>query len=309
MAGPITVRWVSRPDLSVAQAAYVVATGAKCVDGKTEQRLIDSVTSINTRLISGSIDASQFWTRYRSEMVGSDDVQRGCASALLAAGCSEFQVEQTSKAIASLLSECRIEFVDRFPKLADQLTLRGRPLKDGWDTFGAGLLNEIARRIWGDQKPKRWWPARVDGMLIQPMRGGDGGIQPDAKAFWIEAMLTNVDPGVPELLRIAFLLTWLASESQPARQTPDAALSRAWQLATVPVVLAAGQELEQIRAPELPIARALELWLSVDKTVADKVVFWWQQHGEKMTALPVAVHDLARMLAAGASSSDVTDSV
>lgn len=296
MASRVNVRWVVHTELSVAQAAYVVATGADCVDPKTEQLLVESVTGINTRLISASIDVAEFWQQYRSAIAAGENCQSGCAAALITAGCSEFQVEQTGKAIFSLLSECRIEFSRRFPKLSDQLELRGRPLKERWDTVGTGLLNDVLGRIWGEHQPEGWWPTRVDGLLIQPIRGGDGGFQSSANTFWIEAMLTDADPAVPEVLRIACLLTQMAIQKQMSDLEPDSPLGRAWNLAAVPVVLAAGAELEVLRAPALPVRQALALWLAADDSVSGKVDFWWQQHGATGTSLPVAIKELARLL-------------
>ena len=119
MAVPVTVRWTTHTDLSLAQAAYVVATGSDCVDSKTESLLIGAVTDINTRLISTEVEVGEFWKRYRSEIAVNRDGVEACANALQAAGCSEFQLDQVVKAITSRLSEGRIEFQRRFPKLGE----------------------------------------------------------------------------------------------------------------------------------------------------------------------------------------------
>ena len=159
MAGPVTIRWITQPDLSVAQATYIVATGAPCIDSKTEALLIEAATAINTRLISASLDVREFWRTYRSQVTLHLDGVEACSVALLAAGCSEFQLEQTAKVIASRMSEGRMEFHRRFPKLVEQLELRGRPLKERWDTVVDGLLLYVPRQVWGDSPPLRWWPA------------------------------------------------------------------------------------------------------------------------------------------------------
>ena len=52
----VEVAWNVAGELSAAHAAYVVATGAKCTDPKTESLLIDPVAQINTRLVNESID-------------------------------------------------------------------------------------------------------------------------------------------------------------------------------------------------------------------------------------------------------------
>ena len=107
--------------------------------------------------------------------------------------------------------------------------------------------------------------------------------------------MTDADPDVPELLRIVYLLTRMAQEIHTAEM--DSTLARAWVLAMVPVVLAAGLELDQLRGPDLPIARALSLWLAADdQGAAQRVSSWWQQTESADTSLPVAIQDLARQL-------------
>jgi hypothetical protein len=294
LSGPLTIRWVARPELCVAQAAYVVATGSRCVDPKLEQRLVEPVTGINTRLISASIDVAAFWQHYRREVARTDDGRASCAAALLAAGCSELQLEQTTKAVSSRLSECRTQFQHRFPKLEDQLKLRGRPLSEQWNECGTGLLRQIQRRIWGTSPPDNWWPTRIDGLLVQPMRGGDGGYQLSPPSIWMEAMLTDADPAVPEVLRLASLVTGLAIE----RHLQDSAgqLAQAWQLAVVPLVLAAARELELIRGATLPIAEATRMWQLGGDSVADILRDWWLEAAVNETSRPIAVHELWQRL-------------
>ncbi len=304
MAAPVTVRWVTHPELSIVHAAYTVATGARCVDPKTEQLLVKPVTGINTRLISSSIDVGEFWHRYRSEFVDHDGGNRACSSALLAAGCSELQIEQTSKAISSLLSECRLSVDRRFPKLSEQLELRARPLKERWGMAGPGLLRDVQQQIWKDSPPEDWWPTRIDGLLVQPMRGGDGGFESASQRFWIEAMLTDVDRSVPEVLRVAWLITRLAMDAHLRGKAADRSLSRAWSLASVPLLLSAGVRLDLIDAPSLPISAAIDLWNMGDSSVSSKLEFWWQSIQGTETPLPVCVSELDRMFQPSGTDND-----
>jgi hypothetical protein len=187
-----------------------------------------------------------------------------------------------------------MEFQRRFPKLGEQLELRGRPLRERWDTVGAGLLVDVQRQLWGDCPPDRWWPSKTEGLLVQPMRGGDGGCEPTASRFWIEAMLTDVDPQVPEVLRVAWLISCLAIDHHLADADP--LLKHAWSLAAVPLVLTAGRQLEVIRGDELPAGSAAQLWQLGDATVADKVDSWWHKNRSSPSPLPVAVKELEQLL-------------
>lgn len=307
VAATVTVRWTAHRRLSAIHAAYVVATGSRCVDPKTEQALVGPVTDLNNRLLSASIDVGAFWRRLMIEVAGdrsdSDRADaRACEIALIAGGVSELLREQTAPAIARRLSECRLAFANRFPKLAEQLPLRAQPLIQRWEAFGPGLLKHVADSIWQSSPPQGWWPPRVQGLLIQPMRGGDGGYDCDGQRIWVEAMLTDADPAVPEVLRVALLLTQLAVELHTREKSGEHSQSLPWSLAAVPLVLSAAAELQLLPPGRLPIGPAVQQWHLGDDRTADIVARWWQQLSESRTPLPVALKALKRMCESNPSS-------
>lgn len=305
MAQKVNIRWSADVELSAAHAAYVVARGLPCTDPKTEQLLVGPVTEINNRLLSASIDVAAFWQRYVLETLNDSELSRACMLSLLTAGCSELQVEQTSKAVANRLGDARRAFFQRFPKLSQQLELRARPLRDRWDTFGPGLLREVERQVWASSPPDDWWPPRLSVALVQPVRGGDGGYDPDGAKIWIEAMLTDVDPKVPEVLRIAWLITRMAIEIHTRERSADQPLARPWTLVSVPLVLTAAANLELTSRDGLPVRRAMELWQKSDVDVAETLSEWWSHWTD--AALPVALKELDQMLAARSVSHDQGD--
>lgn len=294
MAKRVNLRWQAAVELSAAHAAYVVASGAPCSDPKTEQLLVGPVTDINNRLVTASISMSDFWRQYVAGRLAEVAMPEACTSALLAAGCSELQVDQIAKPVTRQLSDGRQAFQKKYPKLAEQLELRTRPLKDRWDTVGQGLLREVERQIWDSSPPSDWWPARVDAWMVQPIRGGDGDFDHEHDSFWMEAMLTDVDPSVPEVLRVAWLLTRMAIHRHTKGKL-EQALSLPWSLASVPIVLTAGIELEVIRG-DLPIRAAMELWQFGDDESAEILQKWWTDHQNAPTPLPVALKKLQQAM-------------
>lgn len=304
MAQRPEIQWRADPDLSAAHAAYVVATGAVCTDSKTEQLLIGKVTEINNRLLSSSIDVAVFWQHYLTELLAGKQIQAATASALMAGGCSELQVEQTGKAISNRLSDARQAYAVRFPKLGEQLNLRARPLREKWEAVGPGLLRDVERQIWDNSPPSGWWTPRLTAQLVQPIRGGDGGFGAESGRIWIEAMLTDVNPSVPEVLRVAWLTTRIAVESHTRKQTGDQALGTAWSLVCVPLVLSAAANLDLIPSDPLPIKRAMELWQRGDAVVADKLQQWWAHYKQSPTPLPVALRQLDQSVSKAAVESE-----
>ncbi|QDT04532.1 hypothetical protein K227x_29240 [Rubripirellula lacrimiformis] len=287
------VQWHAGAELSAVWAAYVVATGAACTDPKTEAVLIGPIADINNRFLSASIDVGVFWKNYVAQRMDDCDLSESATTALLAAGCHEMQLDQMANVVKKRLADARAAFSGRYPKLNEQLVLRGRPLRERWDTYGEGLLRGVERQIWNNSPPDDWWPTRTSGWLVQPLVGGDGHHDGSNEKFWIEAMLTDADPAVPEVLRVAWLVTQIAIEKHTRQRSSDTALLAAWQYASIPLVLAAAADVELVRGPELPIGRAMELWKFGDAAAADKLTRWWKEFTEAPTPLPVALRKLA----------------
>ncbi len=289
------VRWTAATEFIAAQAAYVVATSMPCTDPKTEALLIGSVADINNRLLSASIDVAKFWNEYLDGRLSDQDLSPAVTSSLLVAGCNEMQLEQTAKTVARRLTDARAAFFGRYPKLSEQLELRGRPLRERWDTYGEGLLRGVERQIWNNSPPEDWWTGRTVGLLTQPLVGGFGGIGDNESLphrFWIEAMLTDADPAVPEVLRIAWLMTSLAIENHTQGRSTGTSTVLPWHYASVPLVLAAAADVELVAADDLPIERAMGLWKFGDQTAAKKVAAWWKDFSAQPEALPVALKKL-----------------
>lgn len=312
LARKSNIRFAPAVDLSVIHAAFVVATGGVCNDPKTESALLGPTSEINTRLVSAMADIGTFWSALFASVAAGQNARKACPAALLSAGCSELQVDQTAAALGSRLDECRIAFHQRFPKLREQLDLRAGPLKDRWQTYGPGLQIETARLIWESTPPKDWWPDTIDCLLVQPVRGGDGGFDSGQCRVWVEAMLTDADPDVGEIFRLVFWTTQVAvgrhldatlgrtaapSHPEDFGSGTHRRTSLPWGLGCVPIVLAAGAHLELLRSESLPIAQAIRLWRLGDDAVANVVALWWEQWADANAAMPVALKGLERMLA------------
>ena len=271
------VLWRTASDLSAAHATYVVATGGVCTDSKLESLLVDDAAQINTRLVNESVDVSRFWSQYLCEVAAQTPIDTACARALTSAGSNQWNSEQTGGAVTRRLVSARDVFSKKFPRLTDQLELRGQPLRIRWDTYGVGLLRQIDRLIWQGESPSHWWPASVEGLWVQPIRAGSGSHDSDNARFWMEAVLTDVDPMVSEVLRIAFLITGIAMERYTKSVSGESRVQNLWSVAAVPIVLAAAAELEVIPPGDLPVSNAMRLWQVGTEEMAKTVSSWWSE--------------------------------
>lgn len=309
MAGRTTIEWVPHPELSAAHAAYVVATRTPCNDKKIEQLLVQPVTEVNNRLFASAVDVSQFWQHYLLQIMSDVSMEKACGFALLSAGENEMQVDQTTKAIVNRLGDARLAFLHRYPKLSEQLELRARPLKERWETFGPGLLNQVGKQIWRDNPPDEWWMKHVTAAMVQPMRGGDGGCDAASSRLWLEAVLTDVEPGVPEVLRVAWLVTSMAIDSYARETSNDLSLMLPWSLVSVPLVLNAGRELELVRGEQLPVSEAMQLWHFGDAEIAETVSQWWTNQTDSTAPMPARLKQLDEMLPPRVSGLSAEDAI
>jgi hypothetical protein len=296
LAASVKVKWKAQPRLSAIHAAYVVAKSSRCSDSKTESAIAPSSTEINQRLLSASLDIGTFWRRLIIEAAEDRDDKTAVEIALMASGCSELQLDSMASAIVNRIRDCRTVMTNRFPKLAEQLELRGRPLIERFEAYGPGLLRAVGNFVWDNSPPKDFWPAKVEGLLIQPVLGGDGGFDADGGRFWIEAMLTDADPSVPEFLRVVYLIATASMSRYTRDMSGDASVSLPWGIATVPIVLMVASELELVRSEPLPIETACRLWHIGDATTANTLASWWNEYRKTRTALPIALKALDRLL-------------
>jgi hypothetical protein len=276
------------PDLSAIHAAAVLGSGLPTIDDKLATALGRPVRQINDRLELADLDAPQFWRTMVACKAGTDGERVG--NALLDAGCSELAVDSISPAILGRLTDIRVAVKDRFPKLADQLPLRAGPLRGLWEANGPGLMRQI-----GAQTVATMIPSRIHLMLVQPIRGGDGGLLWDTDRVWIEAVLSHPDASLPETLRIAWLVARKGAESlESNRWVSKERLPIVIAHALVPMVLTAGQALDICQCDDHHIDAAVRLWHLADG--CDPLIRWWSQLRESKIPLPVALKALDKML-------------
>jgi hypothetical protein len=298
------LRWEIGDRLSPLHAARCWAAGAAGIDPVVVQKIAAPLSLLTQRLAAAEIDLAVFWRRLVAEAAGGSDDLQASRHALAAAGIGELALDSTASATSSLLAETRFAFQERYPKLAEQLSLRGRPLREQWEAYGAGLLRRIATLT-----HESFIPKIATVLLVSPYRGGDGDCDPAVPKVWIEAVLTNPIATVPEVLRLTWLVArlGLAAQIMPATTAADGErddqLVRSFDvlsLALLPITLDAAAHLEiggsPSQSPEL-IATAAEAWNgSLDSSVVDAVVHWWSQSQELNHPFPVALKALDRML-------------
>lgn len=281
------------PDLSFLHAIAVVATTGATIDEKLEAAVREPAAVINERLELAELSVGNFWQSLVAGPASHDSARIELARierSLMAAGCAELGIDSLSPVVSGRLADARLAFRERFPKLADQLPLRARPLKELWEATGPGTLRQIARRT-----VDTLIPPKTTLHLLQPVSGGGGGLLEETPAVWLEAVLAHPDPTIPETLRIAWLVARKGVDQGNQTHLED---PHRWRqvaaLALVPIVLAAGAELGVCEASEARLAAAAQLWADLEDV--EPLLKWWQEMQQQQLPLPIAIKALDKMM-------------
>ena len=197
--------------------------------------------------------------------------------------------------LAGAISDLEAAISRTRPQLEEELAVRARPLREQWESRGPGLLRQAA----GLSEDLLIAPM-AEIVLVAPIVGGHGRAHLLSNRVTFEAVLTNPHPHLPETLRLGWLLSQLNldlpifSEHFSAQRLPLIS-----ELATIPLVLAAGERVELAQLDQQSIAATLECWhLPVDLPAnTDQLLLtWWETYISGRSSWAVALTALDSML-------------
>ncbi len=128
------------------------------------------------------------------------------------------------EALGESVAALQATFDGTNPRVADELELRKPVLREQWEAFGPGLMQAIGRTAnFGSIAPQ----AVV--VLVHPYLGGGGQAFAMHGVVAFEAVLANPLPELPEVVRLAWLLSQLNLETRrdPAAMIPTAVAAAA----------------------------------------------------------------------------------
>jgi hypothetical protein len=287
----IRLRMTPSVPMSFTLATAAIAGRLSIADPRLMAGMDPIVIDLQSRLSSASVDIDRFWQFWTEASMRKTSPSDAIQWALVAVGMNEFQVDGLLSPIARRLDEISSVLETRLPKLAEQLPLRLTPLRLQWDTYGAGLLKHVERQVWGNDKPKDWWPDEVNVAMVHPVRGGAGDLAPGGESIWMEAMLTDSPPAPPEVLRLSWLVLRLAIHQHLTTRSDTTDLRSGWSFASVPLILHAAKEIGLIDH-SLTISDAMNSWEFGTPQSAKRVQDWWSKR-DPSEPMPISLRSLA----------------
>jgi hypothetical protein len=202
-----------------------------------------------------------------------------------------------SQLVAGLMDVQRA-FSLEAPDYLNEIKLRERPLQEQWEAVGPGLWYQLKQILKADLLVEQ---ARV--ILVQPVLGGFGRAHLQANCCHIEAVLTNADPILTEVLRLFWLLAQLDFDRPIYSQHINSMrLNEVAGMAMLPPVLQAAQNLGFAQLDDQTILRAMIQWRlqpegNHARALAEVLMVWWETYQSGDNNWTVALTGLDRMLA------------
>ena len=183
------------------------------------------------------------------------------------------------------------------PRLEKELSLRAEPIQMQWEARGAGFVQAVERML-GVPQSAAAESLHLDVALVYPVCGGFGASYPAQRVVYWEALFTDVEPRLPELLRLGWLVTrQLIAEQWAPVALADATAASIMGLAAAAVALTAGEDLELARDDRATLELALKTWRppQADGPATAALVFdWWSAVRGEPKLAATALPDLAR---------------
>lgn len=293
------LRWTSSVSVSALHAAEAIVAFRAQI---TDNQVVDALGSFSTSLHqwstnAGLIDASRFWPTLiatAAEIESNYDLVETTLRK-----CGRTADSTTITSLAGRVTDIEAAYKQLFPKLDEQIGFRMRPLQDQWLGYGSGIMAHVGRLT-----EKRLLVDEARVVAVQPVMGGYGYAHLQTNMARIEAVLTNPLGELPEVVRLAWLVSQLNLEIPVFSETLGLqTLHRLAPLAMLPPILAAAQVVDLSKCTSEVAALAIEHWhiplppeANIQDHVAPTLMDWWETYLQTRPDWHIAMQALGKML-------------
>lgn len=287
------LRWLVSFQASCLHAAEAIAHGQLIADTKMAETIAEPAQVLRQRIVAAGLPRGVFWRQLTGLSVTADGTAQLAERAIIKTVGSS-RAGSAASEIAAAIAAVESAVGEAFPTMMDELQLRVRPMREQWEAHGPGLLHRVGR--WTDP---RVIAEQAQVILVHPSLGGGGSAHLPYNNVLIEAVLVNPISELPETLRLAWLLAQLNldlpafSDTIHGKRLPHIA-----ELAMIPVVLQAAEQLDLLHCTAETIDLALNSWqvdTPADIDPVDVLWRWWGTYVETRPRWDIAFTALDRM--------------
>jgi hypothetical protein len=289
-----TIQWRPSVPASHLHVAWVISQNRPLIDLRLGDPVINAARDLAAAIKTAQLPADRFWRHQiplSANLANRRQFVETAVGKVLGRGA---RLDAFAATLEGQLAALDLAIKTVLPTLADDLTLRERPLREQWEARGPGMLSHIGRLI-----DETLIVQECDVLLVQPTIGGYGEAHLPYNSVRIEGVLANPVSELPEAARLAWLIAQLQldlprhSENIHADRLPHVARYAM----LVPALLAA-ESVELVRfTPEL-IGKAISEWrLTVPPGLdaAAIVSEWWQTYLETRPPWNIALAALDQL--------------
>jgi hypothetical protein len=291
--GSMNLRWIPHIGTSALHAAEASWRGDTIVDAQLAEAVREPAAELARRITTYGLPELRMW-RNLGALIPTFDTRRQAVkiAGLRAKGSALSEIAVA--AIAGAITDVEKAVTTAFPGLHEELELRGRVLREQWEARGPGMLARVQQLL-----PDDVLLQGSDVLLVQPALGGDGKANLVNNTVRIEAMLANPHPKLPEVVRLAWLLSQLNLDVPKFSENihPDR-LPHITALAMLPVALEAAHYVELVTFDRELLPLAIDAWrlrVPADANPAELIANWWVTYQEAKPTLAVALQALDEM--------------
>jgi hypothetical protein len=292
----IELRWLASTSASALHAAEALSRGESLVDERLQENLEEPTARFHEEIEEAGLVAGDMVPLVAALAMGIENNRELIEVAMTRLrGRSDTLADSVGR-IAGRVADLEAAFRRTLPDVVDQLALRGDPLRQQWEARGPGMLLHFGRLTEESLVPKE---AQV--ALVYPVLGGDGVAHLHFNSVRIEAVLANPLAELPEVVRLAWLISQLHLDLPiHGERIERSRLPHVARLATLPGILEAANYVELVQDAAALLPFALSAWRIVPaedaSAVAEVVDAWWRTYDEKGVPIRIALGSLDRML-------------
>ena len=289
------LEWVTNHLASCCHAAEGIARGLPMADSRLGEPFADAAIDLRQQVLSLKLPYDPFFSNLLAYSHQTDDRVSLVRTTLRKTVGSEATSEEAVATLAEGLRAVERAGQRALPQMLDDLAHRMRPLQEQWEARGPGLLHAVARLT-----DERLLADRAVVVAVHPAFGGGGSASLVTNTVRIEALLTNVVDGLPEVIRLGWLLAQLNHELPLfGERVHGSRLPLIAQLAMLPVILQASETVELSQLTPFTIAEALPAWhieVAADKDIAATLLAWWNTYLDTRPTWGIALAALDQMI-------------
>lgn len=289
----MNLKWLTDLGTSALHAAAAFARGHLFADSRLAEVIAEPAQSLRQTILATGVPNVLLWRNLVGLSATIDNNHQLAEVALRktgGAGLAELHASRLTAHVLALESAVR----QAYPDLLDELALRTGPLQRQWEAVGPGLLHQIA-----ELSDERLLVPRADVLLVQPALGGGGEAHLLFNSVRIEAVLVDPQAGLPEVLRLGWLLSQLNTDLPIFGEAINAhRLPLIAELAMIPLVLQAAERAGLAQLDQSTLDLAINTWHVVtpaDMDPVERLWRWWETYADTRPAWNVAFAALDRM--------------